>query len=303
MALFKIVSCETNNEIVKIMANCFSEPIPFVKFFLENKSKNSRCYICMENNDIISVLHSLLYKMKLGKSYFNCSYIYGACTAEPYRKKGYMKKLIKFYEVDSKINKLDFSLLVPEHEDLERYYSKLGYINFFKIKEVNLSLGQLLKLCRTEKKVQNKQNKNNYKKIHKNIEKLRLDIYNNIDNVLYTSRDIWYAENLYRNFGGKIISSDGGYGICEPISVDTLEIKDFTCKNEFIPDLLEKIRMNFQEYKNFKIKTSPSDTFFKENSKTYFWGMIKPLSSLGKKAIEDFCVSKKHEAYLGLALD
>lgn len=299
MALFKIVSCETNGEIARIMADCFHEPIDSANFFIKNKSDESLCYACSNKNGVISTLHSLPYKLKLENNLFKCSYLYGACTAPKYRKKGYMSKLINFFEIQSKLNGSDFSALVPDNKHLENYYNKLGYVNFFKVKEINLNKKHFLKLCHFEEKIQNRQNKNFYK----NIEKLRLDIYNNISNILYTSQDIEYAANLYTSLGGKIVSCLGGYGICEPLDMHTLEIKDFTCKNEFIPDLLGKIYINFPNYKNFKIKTNPNDTFFKENTKTYFWGMIKPLSRKGKEALKNFYITKKHDAYLGLALD
>lgn len=302
MALFKINSFK-NAKIAKIMADCFHEPIATSNFFLENKPAESICYTCSDKNNIISILHSLPYKIKLENSFFKCSYLYGACTVPQYRKKGYMKKLIEFYEIQAKLNGFDFSALVPDNKQLENYYHKLGYENFFKIKEINLNNEQFLKFCHTQKKVQNSQNKNNCKNFYKDIEKLRLDIYNNISNILYSSKDMEYAANLYGFEGGKIISFSGGYAICTPSSKTTLEIRDFTCKNGFIPDLLHKIYINFPEYTDFKVKTSANDTFFKENYKTYFYGMIKPISNSGKNALEHFLKHKIAPAYLGLALD
>ena len=135
------------------------------------------------------------------------------------------------------------------------------------------------------------------------MEKLRLDIYNNMDLVLYNAKDIEYAANLYRFFGGKLINIQQGYGICEPTCENTLAIKDFTCKNEFIPDLLEKIYKNFPRYENFEIQTSTADSFFENNATTHYFGMIKPLSKTGKIALEKFKQTSNPYAYLGLALD
>lgn len=303
MALFKINPSNINNKIAKLMAICFNEPLTSVNFFLDNKSSESFCYTCLNQNDIISVLHSLPYKINFGKRIFKCSYLYGACTEPKYRKKGYMQKLIKFYEAQSKLNGFDFSFLVPDNEYLEKYYQKLGYKNFFKIKEVTLNKNSLLNICRLPRSEQNNHDKTSGENFYKNIEKLRLDIYNNISNILYSEKDIKYAADLYEFFGGKFISTTQGYGICVPINKNTLEIKDFTCKNEFIPDLLQKIYQNFPNFQNFKICTSTNDTFFKENTETQFFGMIKPLSHVGEKTLEEFIINKKHYAYLGLALD
>lgn len=303
MALFKIDSYETNPSVATIMSECFHEPLSSVVFFLKNKSKNSRCYTCTNNNETVSALHALPYKIKIGENFFNSSYVYAACTAPLHRKKGYMKKLIKFYEADAKINGFEISFLVPDNKHLENYYKKLGYENFFKIKEVNLKNEEFLELCSPPTKAQNEQNKNTHKNFYKFIEKLRLDIYNNISNVLYTSEDMKYAASLYKFFGGKLISIPEGYAICILTKKDTLEIKDFTCKNEFIPFLLRKIYTNFPHCENFRIVTNPNDIFFKKNAKTYFWGMIKPLSSASKETLETFLQTKKQEVYLGLALD
>lgn len=303
MALFKTYTGNRYDEIARIMANCFNEPISSVNFFLKNKSKNSKCYICKNKNSIISVLHGLPYSIKLGKNHFKISYIYAACTAPKYRKKGYMKKLIRLFEMQSKLNGFDFSVLVPDSKNLENYYQKLGYRNFFKIKKIKLNKEQFLNFCRMPKKVQNEQNKNIYKNFYKYMEKLRLDIYNNMDLVLYNAKDIEYAANLYRFFGGKLINIQQGYGICEPTGENTLLIKDFTCKNEFIPDLLEKIYKNFPRYENFEIQTSTADSFFENNATTHYFGMIKPLSKAGKIALEKFKQTSNQNAYLGLALD
>ncbi len=303
MALFKINPSNVNNKIAKLMAICFHEPLISVNFFLNNKSPESLCYTCLNQNDIISVLHSLPHKINIEKNIFKCSYLYGACTAPKYRKKGYMKKLIKFYEVQSKLNGFDFSVLVPDNEYLEKYYQKLGYKNFFKTKEVRLNKEQFLKFCKSDEKIQNQQYKNNRKNFYKIIEKLRLDIYNNISNILYNEKDIEYAADLYKFFGGKFISLPQGYGICVPINNNTLEIKDFTCKNEFIPDLLQKIYQNFPNFQSFKIEISTNDTFFTENTETHFFGMIKPLSKKGEKTLKKLMIKKEHDAYLGLALD
>lgn len=302
MAVFK-TNAFKNEKIAKLMADCFNEPITSSNFFLENKSKESICYICKDKNNIISALHSLPYKIKLESTIFKCSYLYAACTAPKYRKKGYMQKLIKFYEIQSKLNGFDFSVLVPDNKHLEDYYAKLGYKNFFKIKEINLNKEQLLRLCNSTKKVENSQNKNNCKNFYNYMEKLRLDIYNNISNILYSARDMEYAANLYSFVGGKFLSLPEGYAICNPVSKTTVVVRDFTCKKDFIPTLLHKIYINFPEYTDFKIKTAANDTFFKENAKTYFCGMIKPISHLGKTALDNFTENENSPPYLGVALD
>ncbi len=299
MALFKTNS-EKNNKLAKIMSICFDEPLSSVNFFLENKPPKSKCYTCTQGNNIISVLHSLFYKIKLKENYFKCSYIYGACTAPKYRKKGYMSKLIKYCEIQSKLDGFDFSILVPDNEHLKNYYYKFGYKNFFKTKNISLKKDQILDICRLSKAISSKTEDKN---IYKNIENLRLNIYNNIDHILYSEEDIKYAVNLYKFFSGNIISLQEGYGICVPINEKTLEIKDFTCKNEFIPNLLQKIYINFPNYENFEIKTSSTNNFFKENVKTHFFGMIKPLSQAAKETISSFEHTNDPGAYLGLALD
>ncbi len=306
MDSFKTVGSEKDDKISQIMAKCFNDLLDTVNFFLENKPKSSKCYICENEAEIISLLHAIPYKINIEKKYFNCLYIYGACTKPKYRQQGYMSKLIKFCEAESKMNGIDFLALVPENKHLENYYNRLGYKNFFKIKEINLSKEELLKFCNLSDKKSSPKNENNDtygRKNYKNIENLRLSIYNDISGVMYRAEDIEYAAKLYEFFGGKLISSEYGHAICVPEAIDTLEIKDFTCKREFIPDLLQKIYINFPDFKNFKIKTYSNDDFFKENCTDYFYGMIKALSYSGEKALESFYLNGRNSAYLGLALD
>lgn len=306
MDLFKAIGSEKNDKISKMMSDCFDEPISTVNFFLENKREDSKCYICENEKDVISLLHAIPYKININNNYFKCLYIYGACTKSIYRRQGYMSKLIKFCEEESKSGRVDFLALVPENKHLESYYYSLGYRNFFKIKEINLNKKDLLKFCclANGKKGQQNENNNIYdKKFYKNIENLRCNIYNGMSGILYSAKDLEYAINLYKFFGGKFVNSEYGYAICVPEEADTLEIKDFTSKNEFIPDLLQKIYDHFPDFANYKIKTYASDNFFNGNDKTYFYGMIKPLSGFAKKVLEDFYLNKKDSAYLGLALD
>lgn len=289
MIIFKTANQRMISELISAMCLCFNEPEETVKFFFENKFKPKNCFICTKNNNLVAMLHVLPQKLVLSESFYTVSYIYGACTLPEYRKKGYMSKLLKYTEAILKLRGFDFSVLVPENKSLENFYKNLGYCNFFKTRTVILD--------KYDQEDSFKFTNNNISKY--SMEKLRYNMYNNFNGIAYTQKDIDYAMNLYKKYGGDTLFVSGGYAICEPISDFELEIKDFTCYSSETPELLSKVFQKFPNHKRFIIKTNPANSYFKHCKFDEFHGMIKSLKKNIKKEFKGSNISP----YLGLALD
>ncbi len=305
MTLFTRATEKTKKELINMMRICFNEPFDSVNFFFENKVDFNNCFTCINNDKITSVLHALPSQIKLENKVFTASYIYGACTLPSYRNRGYMRKLLNYYELQQKLKNVDFSILVPENEKLENYYNKLGYQNFFRIKEINFRKENFLKILTDNKKYNPKneiyENSNFYNSFSV-LEKLRHSIYNKINSVMYNASEIEYAVKLYRYFNGKFITVPNGYAICTPIDLKTVIIKDFTCSEKETPLLLKKIYENFNSYSDFKIITNTENQFFKNMGQIKFFGMIKPLKPQLRELLKK--VEKNNNyPYLGIALD
>lgn len=292
-------------EITKVMMACFGDPIWVLRFFFKERFDINNCYVCIVDGKIVSVLHALKSKIKVGRETLNAVYIYGACTLSEYRSRGHMTNLLKFAnEAYSKMG-YECSFLVPESDKLIRFYSNLGYKNFFKVKRIEFTRNEMMEICGFEG--------NDFKDLNSSslltayqMENLRREVYENQCGVIYSEKDIDFAGKLYEFFSsGGIVSTSCGYGICGFISTGELKIRDFTCKFSGTMELLRKIYSRFPGQQRYTIETSPSNAFFKDLGECYNYGMILPLSELSAGLIEIHGVSPDdfNVPYLGISLE
>lgn len=296
---FKHATPKMINQIINVMSVCFNEPLESVDFFIKNKSDLKRCYVCVKDNDVVSLLHAIPSEICLDGKIYPSAYIYGACTLPQHRRQGYMSALLDYAHSDLQKQNLLCSFLVPENNGLKKLYQKSGYYDFFKIKQIEFSNRQLKKLCFTgNNKVKNFTNDYSY------MEKLRNNIYNNINRVIYTQSDIEYAARLYESFGGKVLCTPTGYAICATENIFCLKIRDYTSAKESCKDLATLIYKNFPNYDTYIIETASNQSFFNQSSIIKYNGMIKPLGISAQKIINS-AESKNLSAspYLGIALD
>lgn len=283
MESFSLAKPEDKVELISITVKAFDEPVSTVEFVFNNRIDFDSCYVCKVNNKIISLVHAFPIDLKLNNKIFKSYYIYGVCTLPQYQGCGYMTRLLDFMEKDLKKKNGDFVFLVPEIKSLVRFYEKLGYKNFFKTKTIEFTNSEFKSLCKEkiEKKI---------KLSYFFLEKLRRKLYNNINNVMYSLKDIKFAVDLYSFFCGKVIANESGYGICM-MHRNSLIIRDFTCKETEVPYLLGKIYKYFPNAKDYILRTEPTNKFFKDYGETDFYGMIKPLKEKNNLIINDVIIS------------
>ena len=302
---YKTATHSMTNEILDIMSRSFNDPKWFVKFFLDNKLSLENCYVCTVDNKVVSLLHVIPLKIKLHKNDFNGAYIYGVCTLPEYRNNGYMTKLMKYTHKVCLENGYECAFLSPASEKLENFYEKLEYSNFFRIKRIELTKDELLKLfkeCCVSAQV-NQVNQVNKSSIDYNLlNKFRIGIYGNKDFVSYSSEDLNFADKLYKfNFGG-LVSIGEGYGFCMPLNSNKLKIMDFTSAEGKEIQLIKKIYETFPSYDNFIIETSTVNKFFENYGANYFNGMICPLTERCELAIESIR-NNNGNPYLGISFE
>lgn len=292
-------------EITKVMMACFGDPIWVLRFFFKERFDMNNCYVCMVDGKVVSVLHALKSKIKLGRETLNAVYVYGACTLSEYRNHGYMTNLLKFAnEAYAKMG-YECSFLVPESDKLIRFYSNLGYKNFFKVKRIEMTRKEMMELCEFEGSDFKDFNSGNGLTSYQ-MESLRREVYKNQCGVIYSEKDIDFAGKLYEFFSsGGIVSNGCGYGICGFVSTGELKIRDFTCKFSGATELLKKIYSRFPGQQRYIIETAPSNAFFKDLGECYNYGMILPLSELSAELIEMWgpTLSGANVPYLGISLE
>ncbi len=296
---YKAATHSMTNEILNIMSRSFDDPKWFVKFFLDNKLSLENCYVCTVDNKVVSLLHVIPLKVRLNKNDFNGAYIYGVCTSPEYRNNGYMTKLIKYTHKVCLESGYECAFLSPASEKLENFYKKLGYSNFFRIKQIELTKDEFIKLCKgCCLSAQINQSSIDYNLLNK----FRIGIYENDNFVSYSSEDLSFADKLYNfNFGG-LVSISEGYGFCMPLNSNKLKIMDFTSAKGKEIQLLKKIYETFPSYDNFIIETSTVNKFFKNYGNDHFNGMICPLSERCELAVESIR-NNNGSSYLGISFE
>ncbi len=304
MEIYRKATKSMVEEIIQVMSGCFKEPIWVLKFFFEERFDINNCHVCMVDGKIVSVLHAMPSKIRLGREIINGIYIFGACTAEGFRRQGFMSKLLKYVNTFYAQRGFECSFLVPEREELSNFYSKFGYRNFFKIRRVELSKERFMEVCEGSFNVSDIDNRNSLN--FYDAEKLRLKAYENKNVVLYTEKDIRFASRLYELFNtGGIVSTNCGYGICGFVGESELKVRDFTCKPTGTLTLLRKIYNRFPNQRRYIIETSTENKFFNDIGRVCNNGMIFPLSELCDAIISNIILSPSQidTPYLGISLE
>lgn len=301
---YKKAQPEMLDEIMRIMTACFGDPIWVIKFFFKEKLSIDSCYICKVNNKIVSVLHVIKSNIKINKESLNGIYIYGACTLKEYRNQGYMTNLIKYVNELYSSKGYDCSYLLPANKDLEKFYSNLGYKNFFKIKTVEFSRTEMMDICKNEDKnidINQKHSLSFYE-----MKDLRNEIYDGQCYVYYDEKDLEFSSKLYELFSsGDIVTTGSGYAICGFVSSGELKARDFTSGFNSTVELLKKIYDRFPGQRKYIIETSTSNEFFKDMGTEKYYGMIYPLSDLSAGIIDNvhFLTGIDQNPYFGLSLE
>lgn len=114
----------------------FPDDADYCDYYFENVHPLGTAFVLEDNDDITSYLNILPFEASVKKnSIKNCKYIYGVCTDEKYRGKGYMNcllnKALEFTDND------EFSFLIPSVHGL---YEKYGYRQISQKREFKINI-------------------------------------------------------------------------------------------------------------------------------------------------------------------
>ena len=107
----------------------------FADFVTERMGE--RIYIAIEGDDIAAMLIAAATLEYSGRKGF---YLYSACTAPSYRKKGYMKALTDFAIASEKENGASFCVLKPTNDELFDFWAKLGFTGTSSVREFTFDI-------------------------------------------------------------------------------------------------------------------------------------------------------------------
>ncbi len=124
--MIQIIDTQKYREsIIALWHECFGDDREYIEFFLDNCPE--KCLGIVADGSLVSMLFLLDGFIEE----FRTAYIYAACTAEKYRRRGYISRLIEYSEIYCAENKYDAVFLVPAEESLYSFYEKFGFIPAF----------------------------------------------------------------------------------------------------------------------------------------------------------------------------
>lgn len=297
MKIFNSTIKNFKTQIKNIILKSFNIDSQEIDFFLNCAPSGGRCFVCEENKEIVSSLCTFPRKFYIYGKVYTSMYIYGAATLPEYRNRGYMSQLFEYLKTYAKQKGVHSLSLVPGTQSLEKYYNKLGFINFFKTKKIILSNEDVKNLCKhIEINLDMCYNAAQIAEIRKNI-------YKNKNAVIYSPEEIDYTYNLFKKaYLGDTIFTPNGHVFCRQISDSSLELIDFSTYPGKQKEIFSFMFKTFPQYKNYILETCYDNDFFKNEGKTYFYGMINPLINELKKDIDTVILNENYP-FMGITWD
>lgn len=114
-------------QIINLWQSVFDDTPEFIRLFFDRIYSDENALSFEKDGQVVSALHMLPYSMTyLGKE-VPVSYIYGACTLESERGKGYMAELLERAFDLMRERGIAFTVLIPAESWLFNYYHRFGY--------------------------------------------------------------------------------------------------------------------------------------------------------------------------------
>lgn len=265
---------------------CFGGCKEEIDLFYKTLFNINNAIVYVVNEKPVCALYLLDMSIMQGGSEIPGCYVYAAGTLPQCRGNGYMSKLISYAETLALKRGKRFLALLPADEGLYRFYGKLGFESFFKVKRVTLNADEMARLSSVEQS-------NNCDFTFENVYNVRRKVFNHDGDVLWKKSHIEYAVKMNKLYGGKIFSAGSDYAICTK-GENEVEISECTASGHNLKIIIHKIR-KWHKCDKYTFRLPVYSNFFEKNSMVDFFGMIKPLKM--NNIYYDGC------PYLGLALE
>lgn len=113
--------------IQKLWQTCFGDGEEYIQFYLENRFETENMLVIHEDGRPVSMASFFPAELVKDGERIPVRYVYAVATLPEYRRKGYASEIIKYA-----FQKYQEPLILqPAGEDLEAYYEKLGFQNYF----------------------------------------------------------------------------------------------------------------------------------------------------------------------------
>lgn len=119
--------------IRRLWETCFPDEGGFNGYFFQHFFRLEHTLLLTESGTISAMAQMLPYRLRTGAKTHEITYIYGACTAPAYRRKGCMSRLLEASFALDRKNGRAATALIPAEKWLFDFYRPFGYEPFFYI--------------------------------------------------------------------------------------------------------------------------------------------------------------------------
>ncbi|MDR0393746.1 MAG: GNAT family N-acetyltransferase [Tannerella sp.] len=120
---------DDKQEVAALWQEIFQDSDEFVNLFFNRVYKPENTLVIKRDNRIISALHMVPYRIKIGHDIFPSAYVCGVCTLPSERGKGIMNTLMTEAMETMRQKGYLISTLIPAEPWLFDFYKKFGYIH------------------------------------------------------------------------------------------------------------------------------------------------------------------------------
>lgn len=282
----QIASSSMIFELKSIWKICFNAHEDEINLFYETLFNLNNTIVYTVNGKPVSSLYLLDISIIQGTELVSGYYIYAAGTLPESRGHGYMRKLILYAENLALERGKNFLALLPANENLYKFYGKLGFEKFFKVRRITLNAEDMEKLSF-------KRQGCSHDFTIENIYNARKRFFNYSGSAMWKKSHIDYAIKLNKFYGGKTFFSGPDYAICMKYE-NKIEVLECTLLGSNWSTIIYKI-LKWHNCDKYIFSLPVYCNFFSQNGEISYGGMIKPLK------MNDICY--KSYPYLGLTLE
>jgi ribosomal protein S18 acetylase RimI-like enzyme len=125
-------------EMARLWQICFGDPTDYIRNFFSRRFDASRAVVYLAEGKVASMAFMLTAALRLNGGCEPVQYIYAVGTHPDYRKRGIMGRLMEAAWDQALKAGQRFSVLLPASDALYLYYGRMGYLEYFKRRRIQV---------------------------------------------------------------------------------------------------------------------------------------------------------------------
>ena len=125
--------------VIHLWNRCFGDDASFTKWYFANRYCADDTLLYLDGGALCAMVQMLPYQLQRSDDVVAVTYIYGACTAPEFRRRGLMAELLQeSFRIDREKGRMA-SALIPAEPWLFDFYKKFGYETAFSVSNRDLA--------------------------------------------------------------------------------------------------------------------------------------------------------------------